>query len=411
MKIVIIGAGNGGVWTALHYAYHTRKIGNVEVELIHDPEIDSFPVGQALFPGQSTLLYFACDADWYHNEMRATPKLGILYENWSKKTPILYHEFPFDNVAMQADPKYLQRYILNSGLFAVKEENVTDLDTVDADVIFDCRGNIGKDNIEYESLYCPVNSVLLAVGPTPAKPQLWSRHVATPDGWTFVIPNTTETLSYGYLYNSDITSMEEAKTNFGEVFPEAKGSYSQHFEHKDEIKNLPFKSYIAKEPLRIDSNGRKIILNGNRLAFIEPMETTAIGLYIAMARSCFDWATSGSLSCNSPQELAYHKSIDINLKKGITSRIKKTIYDTHTFILWHYTKGSIYDTPFWKKAQAETSSIFEQPNTEFENLVNIAKSTDYIEMEPVDVSADPQYPIFGVHPIQSIKRWYEGYII
>ena len=50
---------------------------------------------------------------------------------------------------MQMDPKYLQKYVLNSGLFAVKEGNVTDLDTVDADVIFDCRGNIGKDDIEY----------------------------------------------------------------------------------------------------------------------------------------------------------------------------------------------------------------------------------------------------------------------
>ena len=59
MKIVIIGGGNGGVWTALHYAYYTRNHNNIEIELIYDPEIDSFPVGQALFPGQSVLLYKA----------------------------------------------------------------------------------------------------------------------------------------------------------------------------------------------------------------------------------------------------------------------------------------------------------------------------------------------------------------
>ena len=241
MKIVILGAGNGGVWTALHYAYHTRNNKNIEVEVIHDPGIDSFPVGQALFPGQSSNLYQACDTDWYHNEVRATPKLGILYENWSKRTPNLFHEFPFDQIAMQADPKILQKYILNSGLFAVKEKNITDLDTVDADVIFDCRGKTKKNDIEYESLYCPVNSVLLAVGPSPAKPQLWSRHVATPDGWTFVIPNTTSTTSYGYLYNSDITPMETAKTNFREVFPEITG----------EMVNLPFESYEAKTPVQI----------------------------------------------------------------------------------------------------------------------------------------------------------------
>ena len=388
MKIVIIGAGNGGVWTALHYAYHSRKAEEIEIELIHDPEIDSFPVGQALFPGQSALLYAACDISWYSNEVRATPKLGILYENWSKGTPNLYHEFPFDQIAMQADPKYLQRYILNSGLFVVKEGNVTDLDTVDADVIFDCRGNIGKDNIEYESLYSPVNSVLLAVGPPPEKPQLWSRHVATPNGWTFVIPNTTETLSYGYLYNSNITSIEEAKINFREVFPEAKGSYSQHFEHRDEIINLPFESYIAKNPIRIDSNGRKIILNGNRLAFLEPMESTAIGFYHAVAIFALDWIRGKD-------------NVDAAL---VVANIKKMIHEIHTFTSWHYTKGSVYDTPFWLSAQVQTSAMFEQPDELFQNIVDLAKITDYVD---VDITFKGRY---GLWPAASIKRWYDGYI-
>ena len=119
MKIAIIGGGNGGVWTALHYAYYDHK--NIEIELIHDPDVETFPVGQGMTPGLSKLLYFACNINWYHNEVRATPKLGILYENWSKRNPNLFHEFPFHEIAMQADPKYLQKYILNSGLFTVKE--------------------------------------------------------------------------------------------------------------------------------------------------------------------------------------------------------------------------------------------------------------------------------------------------
>jgi len=39
MKIIIVGGGNAGVWTALHYAYYTLNNKNIEVELIHDPEI------------------------------------------------------------------------------------------------------------------------------------------------------------------------------------------------------------------------------------------------------------------------------------------------------------------------------------------------------------------------------------
>ena len=403
MKIVIIGAGNGGVWTALHYAYHSRKAEEIEIELIHDPEIDSFPVGQALFPGQSALLYAACDISWYSNEVRATPKLGILYENWSKGTPNLYHEFPFDQIAMQADPKYLQRYILNSGLFVVKEGNVTDLDTVDADVIFDCRGNIGKDNIKYESLYCPVNSVLLAVGPNPADPQLWTRNVATPDGWTFIIPNTTETTSYGYLYNKDITPLEIAKMNFRETFPEASGSYSGHFEHSEETINLPFESYKAKEPIRIDSNGRKIILNGNRLAFLEPMESTAVKLYLDVASNLFNWATFYDPSLSQKANLAR----DVSAVNDLTSIIDKMIHEIHTFILWHYKEGSIYDTPFWRKAQEETTTIFEQPNEKFENFVELAKSISYMDARYLQTQPEGHY---GQWPINSIKSWYDGYI-
>ena len=374
MKIAIIGGGNAGVWTALHYAYYAHK--NIEIELIHDPDVETFPVGQGMTPGLSKLLYFACNINWYHNEVRATPKLGILYENWSKRNPNLFHEFPFHEIAMQADPKYLQKYILNSGWFDVKEGNVTDLDTADADVIFDCRGNNEKEHIEYETLYCPVNSVLLAISEVNDNSQNWTRSVATPDGWTFVIPNTTSTTSYGYLYNLDITPMETAKTNFREMFPEITG----------EIVNLPFESYIAKTPVRIDSNGRKIILNGNRLAFLEPMEATAISFYLNIARITFDEIIE--------------KTIETH---NTNFQIKNKMHEIHTFISWHYVNGSIYDTPFWNEAQTKTNIMFENIDKNFKDFVNTVKSLNYVECRD-DTSG------YGIWPTYSIKNWYEGYI-
>ena len=272
-------------------------------------------------------------------------------------------------------------------MFTVKEVNFIDLATVDADVIFDCRGNTKKNDIEYESLYCPVNSVLLAIGPHN-EPQLWSKHVATPDGWTFVIPNTTETLSYGYLYNSDITSEKEARDNFRELFPEAVGSYSQHFEHKDEVVNLPFESYLAKEPLRIDSNERKIILNGNRLAFYEPMEATAVLSYLKVATVTFDWVMS-----------EYDR-----IPRESEMLIKNFYYEIQKFILYHYIKGSVYDTPFWRDAQTKTTAIFEQPDEKFQYFINLVKSMDYIDVKQNDKD-------YGPWNLYSIKRWYEEYII
>jgi len=393
MKIAIIGSGNAGVWTALHYGYWTRNDKDIEVELIYDPEIDAFPVGQGTTLPVVELLSLACGTDWYQNEIRATPKLGILYENFSGVNTSIYHSFPLANLAMQADPKYLQKYILNSGLFAVKEENVIDLDTVDADVIFDCRGNVNKDDIEYESLYCPVNSVLLATSTTNDHAQNWTRSVATPDGWTFVIPNTTETTSYGYLYNKDITSLETANTNFGELF-------DKEFPNEMKTVNLPFESYMVKEPIRIDSNGRKIILNGNRLSFLEPMEATAIGFYLTVAEFTFDWVLDKS---NSNLSQKAEMPMNIYEMQNVTSNIKKHIHEIHTFILWHYTRGSVYETPFWRTAQAETTAIFEQPNAPFQQLIDLVKSLDYIDCRSSSI-------IFGQWPTSSIKAWYDNYI-
>jgi len=394
MKIVIIGAGSGGVWTALHYAYWTRNDKNIEIELIYNPEIDSFPVGQGTILGSPQLLFKACGIDWYHNEVRATPKFGVLYENFSKKNKNIFHNFNFQGVAMQVDPKYLQKYILNSGLFTVKEGNIIDFDTVDADVIFDCRGNTKTDDVEYESLYCPVNSVLLAISAMHDSTQNWTRSVATPDGWTFVIPNTTETTSYGYLYNKDITPLETAKTNFSELF-------GKEFPNEIKTVNLPFESYLAKEPLRIDSNGRKIILNGNRLAFLEPMEATAIALYLDVAKYSFNWVIDKNEPLSQKTKL-----------EELTFTIRKYIHEIQTFILWHYTKGSVYDTPFWREAQAKTTTIFEQPNKDFENIINLVKSRDYIDCRTVirANSIDGPPIMYGQWVPLSLKLWYDEYI-
>ena len=46
MKVSIVGAGNAGVFTALYYSWYGRKK-DLEVELIHDPNIPPEEVGQA----------------------------------------------------------------------------------------------------------------------------------------------------------------------------------------------------------------------------------------------------------------------------------------------------------------------------------------------------------------------------
>ena len=160
MKISIIGAGNAGCFTALHFAWWTRKFAT-EIELIHDPSVSPEPVGQATILNPPNLLFGAVGFNWNNNSVYATPKSGILYEGWGKVNERVFHPFPTDRMAMHYCPSEMQKYILKSGLFNVVEDDVDPKD-VDADYIFDCRGK-PKDFSEYEKLKNPINAAILAL--------------------------------------------------------------------------------------------------------------------------------------------------------------------------------------------------------------------------------------------------------
>ena len=76
MKISIVGAGNAGCFTALHFAWKvlSNKYDNVELELIYDPEISPEPVGQATVLEPPGLLWAATGFNWYKNPIHATFK-------------------------------------------------------------------------------------------------------------------------------------------------------------------------------------------------------------------------------------------------------------------------------------------------------------------------------------------------
>ena len=69
MKISIVGAGNAGCFTALHFGWHilSNKYDNVELELIYDPDISPEPVGQATVLEPPDLLWAATGFNWYKN--------------------------------------------------------------------------------------------------------------------------------------------------------------------------------------------------------------------------------------------------------------------------------------------------------------------------------------------------------
>ena len=368
-KITILGRGNAGCLTALHYGHYARHQKNISVELLYDSNIPPEKVGQATLLDPPGLLWNALGADWYNNPIQATPKFGILYENWGKKNDKVFHPFPFNTVALHYSPVKLQDTILKSKYFKVQEKHINNYDEIDSDFIFDCRGRRITNWNDYTRLANPLNAVLLGRGDSKACDINWTRTVATPDGWTFVIPNTTKTTSYGYLYNDKITSRKKASANFKKLFSLA-----------TQGKNLKFENYVAKKPI-IDN---RIILGGNRLFFLEPLEATAIESYLYWARLSWDWIIN--------------KKVTSTL---IVSKFHQYVKQIQNFIMWHYMYGSKYDTPFWKAARK-----FKIKDPIFNRTLAYAKRSSMIELR--DTELEFHDVLYGQWRPWNFKYWYEG---
>ena len=377
MKITILGRGNAGCLTALYFGFLSRNKANTSIELLYDPNIPPEKVGQATQLGLPQLLWATLGIDWYNNPIHATPKLGILYENWGKKNDKIFHPFPLESVALHYDPVKLQDTILKSKYFKVQEKHVDNYDEIDSDFIFDCRGRHITNWNDYIMLTNPLNAVLLGEGKSRERDVNWTRAVATPDGWTFVIPNTTQTTSYGYLYNDKITPIGEAAANFKKLFNLAE----QGIYLNEKVDNFKFKNYVARKPI-IDN---RIILGGNRLFFLEPLESTAVASYLVWAGSVWDWIM--------------HKK---TTPARITNQFHLFATQTQNFILWHYMYGSKYDTPFWKAAQK-----IKIDDPVFSRLLTYVKQSSMVELRNQRV--DVNNPTYGfLWGLFCFKYWLDG---
>ena len=367
MKITVVGAGNGGCFTALFLAWHLRQ--DAEVELIYNPNIRPERVGQATLLDPPALLWAATGFTWYNNPIHATFKSGILYEGWGKVKDKHFHEFPPDKMAMHYCPWEMQDLILNSGLFKVKHGDVNPKD-VDADYVFDCRGK-PSDMSEYYKLRNPINAAVLGKPNWNTSENPWSRHVATPDGWTFVIPTHQDSPSndycVGYCYNDNITSELNAELNFKRMFD------------VQIKKNIHFENYVAKEPV---TDGR-IFKNGNRLFFLEPLESSSTQTYIEWVKIAYEYMTG---KIDNPTEL-----------------IHKYIKQTQNFVLWHYQFGSKYETDFWKYAALP---MFDDPD--FDQYLNFAKKTSWHDIIPDQYGGLTESTLYSQWPAYSFKNWHEG---
>ena len=167
----------------------------------------------------------------------------------------------------------------------------------------------------------PINRAFVNLIPKPGNWD-YTYHYAHKNGWMFGIP-LTHRQGWGYLFNDKITSEQEAVNEINQIFKSNKT--------KKDLRDFNFKPYRAKKFLE----GR-IIKNGNRAIFYEPMEALSGVYYDGLNKFFYDYI---------------NKQIDQETVNEILD-VKAKQYEN--FICYVYNQGSIYKTKFWKDVKKST---------------------------------------------------------
>ena len=161
----------------------------------------------------------------------------------------------------------------------------------------------------------------------PVLKHTYTRAVARPHGWVFVIPLTAHT-SYGYIFNRDVSNLADVESDFDALL-ETDGVLE--FEQRAVI---PFPNFVHRQ--MFDGAVARI---GNAAAFMEPLEATAIvsaQLQIGMVLHTRINRPAEHLERDAP--VVNRFLVDSILRYGL-------------FVGWHYSCGSRYDSEFWRRAR------------------------------------------------------------
>jgi hypothetical protein len=338
MKIAVIGAGTVGVMSVLHFL---KYLNNCEVTCIYNPDKKILGIGESSNINLPELLWKSVGYNTFinSNELSSTIKLGVKYKNWRKEdfiSPILpiYYAMHFDNFALsekmfnRAKNIYGKRFkILNKNIKELKQDNkeVTILFNKGKaiyDYVIDCRGYPENYSEYHMCTSLPLNRAFVNMIPEPGNFQ-YTYHYAHKNGWMFGIP-LTHRQGWGYLFNDQITSEQEAVDEINEIFKSNKT--------KKDLRDFKFKPYRSKQFLN-----NRIIKNGNRAIFYEPLEALSGVFYDNINRWFFDYINE-----NMDQD-----TVNILLDE----RAKQ--YEN--FVAWVYNQGSIHNTKFWKYANKITT--------------------------------------------------------
>ena len=353
-KIAVIGQGTAGSLAAASVT-RLHPDGDHELHHIYDSRIPVIGVGEGSWPSlvQELQQLTRLPHETVQQRLKGTRKYGVAFEGWGRRERDFTHYFTPQQVsyayhlsadlmadllregtrAHHIDAKVLDVTRVEDGALVELEDRVPER----YDLVFDARGFPKELHPEQhiDISFIPTNTAVIRRCPAvidggsngPVLQHTYTRAVARPHGWIFVIPLTVHT-SYGYIFNREVSDLADVESDF-DAFLESDGV--AEFEQRAVI---PFPNFVHR---RIYDGAVARI--GNAAAFMEPLEATAIvsaQLQVGMVLHTRLNRPAAHLERDAPAVNRF--LINNMLCYGL-------------FVGWHYSCGSIYDSGFWRHAR------------------------------------------------------------
>lgn len=341
MKIAIIGKGTAGCMSAAYFA----KTSPCDIDWYFDPSIKPQAVGEGsnlTLPNRLNECLNFSPKDF--GKIDATIKTGIYKEGWGRGKKPFLHDFPSPAAAIHFNAIKLQDWVADKlvNFVNIKSENVTASD-IDADFIMDCSGKPKSYDDYTMSEYIPVNSAYVTQCYWEFPRFNHTLAIARPYGWVFGIPLTNR-CSIGYMYNSDINTLEEVQEDVKNVFD------SFNLTPSKDTGSLSFSNYKKKS----NFNGN-IAYNGNASFFLEPLEATSFGTVDAINQMTSDhWVAGHPLE---HVDRKYNAQVDA----------------TENIIMLHYYAGSKFTSDFWEYAEERGRKCVENADESLSFMIKRSK--------------------------------------
>ncbi len=352
-KVAVVGRGTAGSLAAASVA---NALGDDDFELhhIYDSRIPVIGVGEGSWPSLVAEMHKLTQLPHEIIQQRicGTRKYGVAFEGWGRRGRDFTHFFSPQQVSYA--------YHLAADLLAELLGESTPTKHIDAtvhaitksgngarvdfegresehyDLVFDARGFPRElDSREHIDIsFIPTNTAVIRRCPSiiketdgPVLQHTYTRAVARPHGWVFVIPLTAHT-SYGYIFNRTVSTTEAVESDFDEFLE------TESVEEFEPRAVIPFPNFVCRQIF--DGAVARV---GNAAAFMEPLEATAI--------------VATQLQIGMVLHIRLNRSIDhIERDAPVVNQfLVNSILRYGLFVGWHYCRGSAFDSEFWRQAR------------------------------------------------------------